>query len=124
APVEDEQPLNFDARAFGELVHELLKRTVDRLEPHPGYSGAARHEIEDALAEAVAVAGVQWPLERSTPPPLLWQHTLAAGAKLALKALTLDESFQPGTRSWIELGFGQVDEDLSNVGLPWVPREE
>jgi PD-(D/E)XK nuclease superfamily len=122
--VEDEQPLSLDARAFGELVHELLKRTVDRLEPNPGYSRATRDEIENALAEAIAVVGVQWPLERSTPPPLLWEHTLKAGAKLALKALTLDERFQPGIRSWTELGFGQVDQDLSDVNLPWNPHAE
>lgn len=122
--VEDEQPLSLDARSFGELVHELLKRTVDRLEPSPGYSHATRHEIESALAEAVAITSVQWPLERSTPPLLLWQHTLQAGARLALKALTLDESFQPGTRSWTELGFGQVDPDFTGVDLPWSPHAE
>ena len=44
--VEDEQPLSLDARAFGELVHEMLKRAVDALEPDPGYARAARHEIE------------------------------------------------------------------------------
>ena len=49
---------------------------------------------------------------------------MGAGAKLALKALTLDERFQPGTRSWTELGFGQVDPDLSDVDLPWNPHAE
>src|SRR5262249_8538127 len=33
--VEDEQPLSLDARAFGELVHEMLKSSVDALEPNP-----------------------------------------------------------------------------------------
>ena len=91
---------SLDARAYGELVHDLLRRAVDALEPDPGYARAARHEIEAALDAALAAIGAQWPLERSVPPLLLWRHTLAAARNLALKALTLDEAFQPDTRSW------------------------
>lgn len=69
--VLDEQPLSLDARTFGELVHEMLKRTVDALEPDPGYVRAARHEIENALNAASALIAAQWPVERSTPPALL-----------------------------------------------------
>lgn len=119
---EDDQPLTLDARAYGELVHELLKRTVDTLEPNPGYGGAAPHEIEAALASATAAVRARWPLERTVPPALLWQHTLDAAAGLALKALTLDEMFQPGTRSWTELAFGRVDGAAEAVSdLPWPP---
>jgi len=117
--VEDDQPLSLDPRAFGELAHELLKRTVDALEPHPGYSLAARHEIEAALVGAVEVTRARWPLERSIPPDLLWQHTLEAAAALSLKALTLDESFQPGTRSWTEISFGSEQNAKDASGLPW-----
>jgi PD-(D/E)XK nuclease superfamily len=75
---EDDQPLTLDARTFGELVHELLKRTVDRLEPMPGYARASRQEIEFELTASTETVYVQWPLNRSVPPALLWQHTLAA----------------------------------------------
>jgi hypothetical protein len=109
--VEDEQPLSLDARAYGELVHDLLRRAVDALEPDPGYARAARHEIEAALDAALAAIGAQWPLERSVPPLLLWWHTLAAARNLALKALTLDEAFQPDTRSWTELAFGREEHN-------------
>ncbi len=121
---EDHQPLTLDARAYGELVHELLKRTVDTLEPSPGYARAARHEIEAALATATATVSAQWPLERSVPPALLWQHTLDAAAGLALKALTLDETFQPGTRSWTELAFGRTDATAAANDLPWLPTAQ
>lgn len=110
SPVEDDQPLSLDARAFGELVHEMLKRTVDALEPDPGYVRAARHKIETALDAASAAIATQWPVERSTPPVLVWRHTLATARDLALKALTLDEAFQPTTRSWTELAFGGKDD--------------
>ncbi|WP_316193889.1 PD-(D/E)XK nuclease family protein [Bradyrhizobium sp. SZCCHNRI1029] len=120
--VEDEQPLSLDARVFGELVHEMLKRTVDALEPDPGYVRAARHEIENALDAASAAIEAQWPLERSTPPVLLWRHTLTAARDLALKALTLDEAFQPVTRSWTELAFGREDDGTTPAGgLLWPP---
>ncbi|WP_316228525.1 PD-(D/E)XK nuclease family protein [Bradyrhizobium sp. SZCCHNR2023] len=120
--VEDEQPLSLDARAFGELVHEMLKRTVDALEPDPGYVRAARHQIENALDAASAAIAAQWSIERSIPPVLLWRHTLAAARDLALKALTLDEAFQPVTRSWTELAFGREDDGTIPAGdLLWPP---
>ena len=121
---EDDQPLTLNARAYGELVHELLRRTVDALEPVPGYARASRQEIEAALAASTETVRVHWPLERSAPPALLWQHTLGAAAHLALKALTLDETFQPGTRSWTELAFGQAADDRTTLDLPWRPDAE
>jgi hypothetical protein len=118
--VEDEQPLSLDARAYGELVHDVLKRTVDALEAGPGYEKAVRHEIEAALDGACAAIDARWPLERSTPPRLLWVHTLEAARQLALKALTLDEAFQPDTRSWTELAFGHA-EAAADPKLLWPP---
>lgn len=116
---EDDQPLTLDARAYGDLVHELLRRTVDALEPVPGYARASRQEIEFALGAATEAVRAQWPLLRWAPPALLWKHTLAAAAELALKALTLDETFQPGTRSWTELAFGQAGDGVMPDDLPW-----
>jgi hypothetical protein len=121
--VEDEQPLSLDARAYGELVHEVLKRAVDALEPNLGYGRAARYEIEAVLDEACVAIGSQWPLERSVPPLLLSRHTLAAARDLALTALTLDEPLQPETRSWTELAFGREEDDPdAAAGLLWPPN--
>ncbi len=123
--IEDEQPLSLDARAYGELVHEVLKRAVDALEPDPGYGRAAHHEIEAVLDEACVAIGSQWPLERSVPPLLLWRHTLAAARDLALTALTLDEPLQPETRSWTELAFGREKNDPHPAGdLLWPPDSQ
>jgi len=123
--VEDELPLSLDVRTYGELVHEMLKRAVDALEPKPGYGRAVSHEIEAALDAACTAIGEQWPLERSVPPLLLWRHTLAAARDLALTALTLDEPFQPNTRSWTELVFGreQIDPDAA-ADLLWPPNAQ
>jgi PD-(D/E)XK nuclease superfamily protein len=119
---QEQQPLALDARIYGELVHELLRRAVETLEPDPGYGRATPEEIENALAAAVVVAAAQWPLERSIPPQLLWQHTLEAARQLAFKALTLDEPFRPGTRSWTELKFGEP-ELTGAAELPWDPQQ-
>jgi hypothetical protein len=122
--VEDEQPLSLRPRDYGELVHDLLKRAVDAVEPDPGYARAAPHEIEAALDAAAAAIGVEWPLKRSVPPLLLWRHTLAAARNLAFKALTLDEAFQPGTRSWTELAFGREEDTDTPVELLWPPTAQ
>jgi hypothetical protein len=44
---------------------------------------------------------------------------LEAAAAFALKALTLDEAFQPGTRSWTEIGFGLDPVCAIDADLPW-----
>ncbi len=119
---DEDQPITLDARAHGELVHELLKRSVDKLEPDPGYARAQPHEIEAALAAAVTAVRVQWPLERPVPPQLLWQHLLESARDLAFKALTHDPSLQSGTRSWTEVRFGQFEAtDTPPQDLPWPP---
>jgi RecB family exonuclease len=119
--LEEEQPLTIDRRRFGELVHELLKRAVDELEPEPGYLRAAKHEIEEALSRAVEKIYVSWPLDRATPPARLWRHLLENARNLSLKALTLDEGFRPGTRSWTEAAFG-YEQAVGEPTLPWNPR--
>jgi hypothetical protein len=123
APLDDDdQPITLDGRSYGELVHELLRRSVDALEPDPGYARAQRHEIEAALAAAVAAIRSGWPLERPVPPQLLWQHLLEEARDLAFKALTQDPSLQSGTRSWTEVEFGQPETATTSARhQPWPP---
>ncbi|MDB5603428.1 MAG: nuclease family protein [Bradyrhizobium sp.] len=102
----EQLPLALDALTFGELVHELLGRTIDALEPAPGFVRASRDEIEIALAGAVGHVAEQWPLERPVPPALLWKHSLDEAARRGLRGLTIDETFESDTTSWSEVGFG------------------
>jgi hypothetical protein len=102
----EQLPLALDALTFGELVHELLGRAIDALEPSPGFVRASRDEIETALAGAVSHVAKQWPLERPVPPALLWQYSLDEAARRGLRGLTIDESFEPDTTSWSEVEFG------------------
>ena len=111
-------PLELDPLAFGELVHELMRRTVDSLEPSPGFARATPEEIEDSLQSAVEAVAELWPLERPVPPGLLWRHTLGLASQRCLRGLTVDEQFQPGTRSWTELSFGQTSA-THDTAIPW-----
>ena len=112
-----QQPLALGALAFGELVHELMRRAVDSLEPQPGYARASRDQVEHALEMAVEHVAEAWPLERGVPPRLLWRHTLDEAARRCLRGLVGDEGFLAGTRSWTELGFGQNEADAREA--PW-----
>jgi hypothetical protein len=116
------QPLALDPLMFGELVHELLRRTVDSLEPAPGFVRASREEIEIALTAACEHVRASWPLERPVPPTLLWSHTLAEAMRRSLPGLTRDQPFQAGTRSWTELEFGATDS--SETTGPWPSNRE
>lgn len=113
------QPLELDPRLYGELVHELLRRTVDYLELGPGLTQASHDEIRLALAGAVAHVLEGWPLERPVPPSLLWQHTLRHAEALAFRALTSDAAFEAGTRSWTEVPFGDREDVAGD--WPWSP---
>jgi hypothetical protein len=119
--VHKERGLVLPADDMGRLVHELLRRTVDHLEPTPGFTVAARHEIEEALAIASAYVIESWPLVTNVPPPVLWINTVRQAAEMSLAGLTFETFTETGTRSWTEVPFGgEVWEDPP-VSLPWDP---
>ncbi|TME44468.1 MAG: PD-(D/E)XK nuclease family protein, partial [Chloroflexi bacterium] len=122
APQDREQPLTMAPAEFGKLVHELLRRAVNLLEPQPGYARASDGEIEDALKEAAQTVRETWPLEGHVPPTLLWNNTLDFAASLALVGLLRKEITETGTRSWTEVPFGQPEDFAIERELPWDPR--
>ena len=113
--------LSLDPSTFGELVHELLRRAVDLLEPEPSLARASADEMRTAVDAAAVAVAVAWPLERAIPPPLLWRRTLDHATRLALNGLTFDERFQAGTRSWTELTFGWNKSEFESA--PWDPTQ-
>jgi hypothetical protein len=117
-----ELPLTLPPDEFGRLVHELLRRSVDALEPSPGFIVAQAHEIEAALGEAVKVVTESWPLERPVPPHVLWINTVRQAAEMSLAGLTLEKFTEAGTKSWTEVPFGQTGAQVANPReLPWDP---
>jgi hypothetical protein len=118
-PQEREQPLSIAPDAFGKLVHELLRRAVDSLEPRPGYARASDEEIEEALENAAQVVRDAWPLDGPVPPSLLWKNTVDYAASLALVGLLRKEIAETTTRSWTEVPFGQSENFVAGRELPW-----
>lgn len=118
--VEEEEPLSLDDRVFGELVHELLRRAVRSLEPQPGYANASKIDLRSALDLAVDEVRAQWPLIRAIPPKILWEHTLMEADRLAIKALTFEQTVSANTRCWTEVPFGEPD---AAGEWPWNPTD-
>ncbi|WP_375461444.1 PD-(D/E)XK nuclease family protein [uncultured Enterovirga sp.] len=116
---EREQPLTLAPDDFGRLVHELLRRTVDALEPTPGFTVAHEHEIADALEAAVRVVTASWPLARPVPPQVLWVNTVRQAAEMSLAGLTREKFTEAGTRSWTEVPFGEAGSDAVGRSWPW-----
>lgn len=107
--------LALDRPAFGQLIHELLRLTIETLENGPGLNRASEAEIHEAVQAAADGVLKVWPSERPVPPPLLWRRTVDEGMRVARDALLLDEGLQPGTRSWSEVPFGEQ----GNQNGPW-----
>lgn len=121
--VHKERGLILPADDMGRLVHELLRRAVDHLEPKPGFTVAARHEVEEALALASAHVIERWPLTTNVPPPVLWTNTVRQAAEMSLAGLTFETFTEAGTRSWTEVPFGgEIREDPPS-SLPWDPAQ-
>jgi hypothetical protein len=113
------EPLQLDAFAFGELVHELIRSAITMLEPVPGFARASEEQIADAVENASALAVSSWPLQRSVPPPILWLHTVREAARRTSKGLASDERIPADARSWSEVPFGQDKPDPRE--WPWDP---
>lgn len=107
--------LALDRAGFGELVHELLRLGVGRLERGPGLNRATPQELETAVSAAGDEVAARWPAERPVPPALLWRRTVDEAVRLAVAGLAFDQGLQPGTRSWSEAPFGEG----SGAAPPW-----
>jgi hypothetical protein len=121
APTEPERPLSITPDAFGKLVHELLRRTVDSLEPSPGFALASDYQVEAEVNAAAEAVRELWPMEQAVPPQLLWRNTVALASQIAITALGFGKTTESDTQSWPEVPFGDPDlKDLSRA-LPWDP---
>jgi hypothetical protein len=123
APELAVQPLQLDAVTFGELVHELLRLTVERIEPTPSLVSATPAEIDSALEAAAANIAERWPLTQAVPPRLLWLDTIEEARRRARRGLTVDDRFGPGTHSFSEVPFGTPELQAERRD-PWPEDQE
>lgn len=123
APELAVEPLQLDPVAFGDLVHELLRLAIERIEPTPGLVGATPEEIDNALDAAASDIAERWPLTQAVPPRLLWLDTIEEARRRARRGLTIDERFGPGTRSFSEVPFGNPQAPAERSD-PWREDQE
>ncbi|MBV9984919.1 PD-(D/E)XK nuclease family protein [Bradyrhizobium sp.] len=123
APELAVEPLQLDPITFGDLVHELLRLAIERIEPTPSLVGATPEEIDNALDAAASDIAERWPLTQAVPPRLLWLDTIEEARRRARRGLTIDERFGPGTRSFSEVPFGNPQSSAERSD-PWPEGQE
>jgi hypothetical protein len=110
--------LFFDLLELGSFVHEILERAVRQLESEGGLSQASAQRIPEVIRSFCEITAHQWESERPVPPALIWEATREEACDLALRALTQDHLQAVGTRSFVEVAFG--DPRVKEVvGFPW-----
>jgi PD-(D/E)XK nuclease superfamily len=120
--VHKERGLIFPADDMGRLVHEILRRVVDQLEPVPGLAGAADHEKEQAVAAAARIVQQAWPTHTDVPPPVLWRNTVRQAFAMAVSGLNHKPLKERDTRSYTEVAFGGLArEEPPAIPPPWDP---
>ncbi|MER9119848.1 PD-(D/E)XK nuclease family protein [Mesorhizobium sp. M0954] len=114
------RPLELEPAVVGELVHEMIKETIGRLQPVPGLTRASDEQLRDAIRDAARFLQDQWPLTRPVPPPTLWRYTLEDAVRRTKRALTPNPSDEEGsglgTHTWSELAFG---DNVPAQDAPW-----
>ena len=96
--------LAIEPRARGELVHEILRRTIEVMGQGSG-SGEGDDETDRAVLRAADAIFAEWPVVRAVPPALPWRHAVDAAAALAREGLGRVR-VAPGTTRWAEVSFG------------------
>ena len=102
------RPLELDAAAFGELVHEIIAQGIRMMDAQSGVQRASSTEMAGALATAAAQITETWPSLRAVPPQVIWKGTVAVAQRLATHALEVDAALPQSIRSWTELSFGKL----------------
>ncbi len=105
-PESGTDPLFLDALSFGDLVHRVLDRALQRLEAVGGLTVADEAQVVDAIEAASAEVAGSWESERPVPPRVIWAQNLEAARLLAKRALTFGNEYPGDTRSYSEVPFG------------------
>jgi hypothetical protein len=113
-----EDPLVLDALEMGDLIHRTLDGAVRALELNGGCAHAKTEQIAAAAAGSLRDVAADWESERPVPPSVIWRRTLEEARTLCVRALTVQEEWHPGTRSYTEVPFGGL-QPKSAAALPW-----
>jgi RecB family exonuclease len=117
APELDGDSLDMNARAFGNLVHEVLDRVIVEMFAKDGLAWT-HDEVGDLVDAQLAKVAERWEREEPIPPRMLWVDTLARASVMVLNALLYPFEPLPGQRSYSEVPFGNV-QSSDDGPVPW-----
>jgi hypothetical protein len=119
-PEEAEEPIALDPMSFGNLVHEVLRETVDALEHDGGFAAAALPRIDAAIDAAMMAVARRWEAEAPVPPRITWDNAQRRARDMVVRALSYPLDSFSGQRSWTEIPFGlSPDAAADYSALPW-----
>jgi len=118
SPEFDDEPLTLDARHFGNILHDILKRTVEAFELEDGFANASPEMIKREIDFAAYDAGLMFQISHPVPAAMIWSATMANIVSMAESVLASETSCLPGQSSFVEVPFGGGYE-TSRVRAPW-----
>jgi hypothetical protein len=119
APEYEDEPLLLDPRQFGNIVHDILRRTVEHLAREGGFAKVSQQKLFKTIEEARLDVGGLVETSQPVPPALIWFQTMdtaEAFAKAALSRPLPDDVLD--VRSFAEVAFGKVPKWI-NAERPW-----
>ena len=119
APEYEDEPLLLDARQFGNIVHEILRRTVEVLSREGGFAKVSRRRLESAVESARLDVGGIVETSQPVPPTLVWLQTMDLAEQFAKAALSQQLPLEThGFVSHAEVPFGR-SEKWPRADRPW-----
>ncbi|NTF17838.1 PD-(D/E)XK nuclease family protein [Agrobacterium rubi] len=119
APEYEDEPLLLDPRQFGNIVHEILRRTVEHLDREGGFSKVSTKRLLSAVEDARLDVGGLVETSQPVPPALIWFQTMDMAEAFAKAALSrpMPEGVTD-IRSYAEVSFGKEPKWIS-ADRPW-----
>ena len=123
SPEYEDAPLFADAREFGNIVHDILKQSVDQLIRQGGFAKASRQDIIRTIDEQSINVGMRVEMSRPIPPKLIWFGMMERATKFAKQALLSEMEPYPNQVTYAEIPFGGKIE-LKEEDFPWDIEQE
>lgn len=123
APEYEDAPLFADAREFGNIVHDILKQTVDQLIRKGGFANASHEDISRTIDEQSINVGMRVEMSKPIPPKLIWFGMMERATKFAKAALLSEIERYPNQVTYAEVPFGGKIE-LKEESFPWDIEQE
>lgn len=123
APESDDDKLFLDARRYGNIVHDVLQRSVRQMAALGGFSRLDPVRLRAIVSSVAGEVGTFYELSNPVPPTLVWRSTIQRAIDEASATLLDSLPPLPDQKSWVEVPFGG-GKDWYPEGLPWDPAED